>query len=83
MNDVAVFCYRMVIFILISFAEKCVFCETNLGNHCVAVVIGFISLCFGTVMQSMPSALHTDVDFRLLQECGSQSEPLGSLRRNL
>jgi len=39
---------------------------------------------FGGVMQSLPSiASYMDFDFKLLQQCGSQSKPLGSLRGNL
>ena len=35
-------------------------------------------------MQSMPSiASYMDFDFKLLQRCGCQSKPLGSLRMNL
>ena len=35
-------------------------------------------------MQSMPSiASCIDFDFKLLQRCGSQSKPLGSLKWNL
>ena len=46
------------------------------------VVIGLISRCVGGVMQSMSSIASCMVlDFKWLQlQCGSQSEPLGSLR---
>ena len=55
-------------------------CGEGTGN----LVIGFISHCVGDVIQSMHLiASYMDFDFKLLQQCGSQTKPLGSLRWNL